>query len=316
MVDNDQKPILIICGPTASGKSALALDVARQFNGLIINADSMQIYRQLRILTSRPTTIEETQIPHRLFGIADLNDVFSAGRWRDLAVREIEQAHIDGILPIICGGTGLYIKALMEGLSYIPPIPDKLREQIRLKIHKFGNGSAYRELMQRDPKTAARLNPGDTQRIARALEVIEASGRSISEWQQIDAKRVSNDWQFWIILLAPERKELNSCIEIRFLKMLELGALDEVASIKDFSGDLPLLKAIGVNELQNYLNGNLRLSEAIEQVQTATRKLAKRQTTWFKNQIVADLTINSQYSERFRDKIFSFIRLKVLSLPG
>jgi len=313
MSDNAQKPVLIVCGPTASGKSALALDIARTFDGVVINADSMQVYRELRILTARPDDAELTQAPHRLYGIVSVTDVFSAGRWRKLAVAEIRAAHGAGKLPIICGGTGFYIRALTEGLSEMPAIPANIRSATRQYIKNIGNDAGYRDLAERDPKSAAQLNPGDTQRVMRALEVLEATGRSLADWQA-DAKTTPDtDWRFHTILIEPDRSELNHAIEKRFQQMIGQGALDEVASLDGIDGDLPALKAVGVPDLRLHLADQMSLDEAVARAQTATRRFAKRQTTWFRNQIIADISIKTQYSESLPDGIFSFIRNFVLT---
>ncbi len=313
MSDNAQKPVLIVCGPTASGKSALALDIAMAFAGIVINADSMQVYRELRILTARPEDGDLALAPHRLYGIASVTEVFSAGRWRELAVAEIRAAHDAGKLPIICGGTGFYIKALTEGLSEMPEIPADIRSTSRQHIKSIGNEAAYRDLAERDPKTAAQLNPGDTQRVMRALEVLKATGRSLADWQAETKAAPDSDWRFHTILIQPDRAELNRAIEDRFLQMIDQGALDEVAGLDGIDGDLPALKAVGVPDLRLHLTDQMSLGEAVTRAQTATRRFAKRQTTWFKNQIIADISIKTQYSESFTEEIFSFIRNFVLT---
>jgi tRNA dimethylallyltransferase len=313
MSDNEQKPVVVVCGPTASGKSALALDIAWAFDGIVINADSMQVYRELRILTARP---DDADAPHRLYGIASVTDVFSAGRWRELAVTEIRAAHGAGKLPIICGGTGFYIRALTEGLSEMPDIPANIRSATREHIKNIGTEAAYRNLAERDPKSAAQLNSGDTQRVMRALEILEATGRSLADWQA-DAKTTpDSDWRFHTILIKPNRSELNHALEKRFQQMIDQGALDEVASLDGIDGDLPALKAVGVPDLRLHLAGQMSLDEAIARSQSATRRFAKRQTTWFNNQIIANKHIKSQYSESLSDDIFSFIRTFVLTLSN
>ena len=316
MADNAQKPVLIVCGPTASGKSALALDVAEGFGGVVINADSMQVYRELRVLTARPSPDDEARAAHRLYGIASVRDVFSAGRWRALAVREIDAAHATGQLPIVCGGTGFYLKALMEGLSPMPEIPDAIRRRVRDEVETLGTLAAHAALARVDPKTAFQLDPGDSQRIARALEVYEATGRALADWQAEARSAPNPAWSFWIVLLAPTREATNEAIDDRFHRMVEAGALDEVRLLDGLDGDLPALKAVGVPDLRRHLTGEIELEMAVERAQTATRQFAKRQTTWFKNQIIADITMYEQYSERFRAAIFSFIREKMLTRSG
>lgn len=313
MSDNAQKPVLIVCGPTASGKSALAVDIAIEFGGIVINADSMQVYRELRILTARPDDADMRRVPHRLYGIASVTDVFSAGRWQPLAIKEIQASHAAGKLPIVCGGTGFYIKALTEGLSNIPEIPAVVRDEVRRRIEQEGIEAAYRDLATRDPKTAALLNAGDTQRVTRALEVFEATGRPLADWQQ-DAKIGPDpDWKMTTILIQPDRNSLNRAINERFSAMIDKGAQEEVAALGTLDGDLPALKAVGVPDLRRHLAGELDRETAVARAQTATRQFAKRQTTWFNNQIVANKTINTQYSESLSEEIFAFIRKNVLT---
>ena len=313
MTDNEQKPVLIVCGLTASGKSALAVDVAVEFDGLVINADSMQVYRELRILTARPSQAEEARAPHRLYGITSVRDTFSAGRWRKLAIAEIEAAHIEGRLPVVCGGTGFYLKALMEGLSPIPNISEDVRRKVRQELAKFDGENAYATLVRVDPKTAARLEAGDSQRIVRALEVYEATGRPLSDWQTEDRAAPDPAWCFTVVVFVPPRSTINGLIDDRFRRMVDAGALDEVAALDGLDSDLPALKAVGVPDLRRYLRGEIELEKAVGLAQTATRQFAKRQSTWFKNQIIADLVITTQYSESFKNKIFSFIRENVLT---
>lgn len=313
MSDNAQKPVLIVCGPTASGKSALALDIARAFDGIVINADSMQVYRELRILTARPDDEDLARAPHRLYGIASVTEVFSAGRWREIAVAEIRAAHGAGKLPIICGGTGFYIRALAEGLSEMPDIPANIRSTTRQRVKTIGNEAAYRELAKRDPKTATQLNLGDTQRVMRALEVLETTGRSLADWQAEAKTAPDSDWRFHTLLIEPDRSELNRAIEDRFQQMIGQGALREVAGLDGIDGDLPALKAVGVPDLRLHLADQMSLDEAVNRAQTATRRFAKRQTTWFKNQIIADKSIKTKYSKSLTGEIFSFIRNYVLT---
>jgi len=313
MTSNAQNPVLIVCGPTASGKSALALDIAVAFGGTIINADSMQIYRELPILTARPSPADEAKAPHRLYGIASIADTFSAGRWQPLAAMEIEAACAANTLPIVCGGTGLYLRALMEGLSPMPEIPADVRAQVRQRMAAEGSVHCHQLLANCDPAAAARLAPGDTQRIARALEVFEATGKPLSAWQAEPPIGPDSRWRFSTILIAPPRAEVNAAIDRRFDAMIGAGALEEVRAVDELDGELPALKALGVPDLRRHLAGEISLEAAAERSKTATRQFAKRQMTWFKNQIVADKTISAQYMESFREKIFSFIRNYVLT---
>lgn len=313
MTDNVEKVVLIVCGPTASGKSALALDVATEFDGVVINADSMQVYRELRILTARPSPDKEALVPHRLYGFVSVHDIFSAGRWRDFAIAEIQAAHVAGRIPVICGGTGLYLKSLMEGLSRIPSIPEDVRRRVREKTVVLGAKSAHAVLARIDLKTAARIDPGDTQRISRALEVFEATGRPLADWQADTLSGPDPAWHFTVVLLTPQREILNAAINTRLRNMVDAGALEEVASLDGFDNGLPALKALGVPDLRRHLRGEIELEAAISFAQTATRQFAKRQVTWFKNKIIADYTITAQYSKSFKQEIFSFIRDNVLT---
>ena len=316
MTSNAQIPVLVVCGPTASGKSNLALDIAIAFGGTVINADSMQVYRELRILTARPSPTDEAQAPHHLYGIASIADTFSAGRWQPLAEQAIGEANKAGSLPIVCGGTGLYLKALMEGLSPMPEIPADIRAQVRQQMAAKGSLHCHQLLADCDPASAARLASGDTQRIARALEVYEATGKPLSAWQAEAPIGPDPDWRFSTILIAPPRAETNAAIEQRFDKMINAGALEEVRKIADLDVELPALKALGVPHLRRHLAGDISLEEAAARSKTATRQFAKRQMTWFKNQIIADKTLPAQYLKSFSDEIFSFIRSFLLTDSG
>ena len=316
MTSNAQNPVLVVCGPTASGKSNLALDIAIAFGGTVINADSMQVYRELRILTARPSPTDEAQAPHHLYGIASIADTFSAGRWQPLAKQAIGEANKAGSLPIVCGGTGLYLKALMEGLSPMPEIPADIRAQVRQRMAAEGSLHCHQLLADCDPASAARLASGDTQRIARALEVYEATGKPLSAWQAEAPIGPDPAWRFSTILIAPPRAETNAAIEQRFDKMINAGALEEVRTIADLDVELPALKALGVPHLRRHLAGDISLEEAAARSKTATRQFAKRQMTWFKNQIIADKTLPAQYLESFSDEIFSFIRSLLLTDSG
>jgi tRNA dimethylallyltransferase len=311
----DKKPVLIVAGPTASGKSALALAVAEAFGGVVINADSMQVYRDLAILTARPGPEEEARAPHRLYGILPASDRCSAGRWRSLALAEIDAAHKADLLPIVCGGTGLYIRALTHGLSPMPDVPEEVRDALKGRLEKEGPASLHAELAQRDPAMATRLQPSDSQRVVRALEILEATGRSLLDWQTGPAESPPGDFLFRTILLMPPREALYANCDRRLEAMLEAGALDEVRRLADLHLDasLPAMKALGVGEFAAHLAGERDRAEALSAAQQATRRYAKRQMTWFRNQIVADLTVTEQYSESLLPEIFAFIRQNLLT---
>jgi tRNA dimethylallyltransferase len=278
---------VLIAGPTTSGKSALALRLAERIGGTIVNADSMQVYRSLRIITARPSPEDERRVPHRLYGHVDAGTNYSVGQW----CREVGAAIADvtaaGRIPILVGGTGLYFKALTTGLAAVPPIPAEIRERVRARLAGEGVAPLYAELVERDPQTAHRLMPNDRSRIVRALEVITATGRSLSDWHRdgmpplLDARYVAK------VFITVEREELVARIEARFAAMLDAGAFDEVRALAARGLDplLPAMKAHGVPWLIRHLNGAIALDEAAAGAIMDTRRYAKRQVTWFRNQM-------------------------------
>jgi tRNA dimethylallyltransferase len=278
---------VLIAGPTASGKSALALALAREIGGTIINADSMQVYRDLRVITARPTPQEEESLPHRLYGHVDAAENYSVGRWlRDVepVLREVRAA---ARVPVLVGGTGLYFKALTQGLSAVPPIPPNIRDAVRAKLAAQGPAALHAELTQRDPEGAARLSPRDRVRIARALEVLEATGRPLADWQRDGMRPLLVGEQVVKLFLASDRAALYARIDARFERMLAEGALDEVRALAQRSLDplLPAMKAHGVPWLIRHLTGEITLDEAVEQAKSDTRRYTKRQATWFRHQL-------------------------------
>ncbi len=309
MKKSEAEPILIIAGPTASGKSALALDAAEEFTGTVINADSMQVYRELRVLTARPTDGDEARAPHRLFGALPVTEACSAGRWLAMARAEIEAARGAGRLPILVGGTGLYLKALTDGLAPVPGIPQGIRSQAR-RLHARLGGEAFRaELAKVDAEAARRLEAGDSQRLIRAFEVVRATGRPLADWQRQGAGGPATDARFATIVLAPPRDVLYAAIDARLDTMIEEGALDEVAALDRLGLDagLPAAKAVGVPELRRHLRGEITLDEALESAKRASRNFAKRQLTWLRHQMPGAHVVPAQYSESLRPEIFSFI---------
>lgn len=310
---NSKAPVIVVAGPTASGKSALALALAREFDGAVINADSMQLYKELRILTSRPGDAAMAQAPHHLYGVLHAGDSASAGRWRGLALQAIAQAQEDKRLPVLAGGTGLYLRALMQGLSPIPVVPDGIRQAARELHARIGGEKFKAALAKRDPQTAERLASGDTQRLIRAYEVAEATGVPLSAWQAKPGEAPA--FRFFAILLMPPRPELNPAIDARFLSMMRSGGLDEAWALaaKGLDPALPALKALGIPALLRHIKGLISLDKAVEQAQAASRQYAKRQTTWFRHQFKADLVINAQYSERLLPEIFNKIRRFLLT---
>jgi len=282
----DNKPVLI-AGPTASGKSALALGLAEQLGGMVINTDSMQVYADLRVLTARPTLEEEARVPHRLYGHVDAAVNYSAGSFVSDAAAALAEARAQRRLPIFIGGTGLYFKALTRGLSAVPPIPAEVRENVRAQLERDGVEALHAELARRDPVAAARLKPRDRTRIARALEVVVATGRALTDWHSEGQPPLLAPGEFRALFLAPEREALYARIDARFGAMLKAGALEEVERLAARRLDplLPAMKAHGVPPLMKYLKGEITLAEAAEIGRANTRHYAKRQFTWFRHQL-------------------------------
>ncbi|MFI4971329.1 MAG: tRNA (adenosine(37)-N6)-dimethylallyltransferase MiaA [Hyphomicrobiales bacterium] len=278
---------ILIAGPTASGKSALALTLAEKFGGTIVNADSMQVYRDLRVITARPTPAEEARVPHRLYGHVDAGENYSVGRWcRDVG-EALNEIAAQGRVPILVGGTGLYFKALTTGLAAVPPIPAEIRGQVRARMASEGAAALHGELASLDPVTAQRLMVNDRSRIARALEVVLATGRSLTDWHREGMPALVDSARAAKIFLTCERTQLVARIETRFAAMLKAGALDEVRALERRQLDplLPAMKAHGVPWLIRHLNGEISLDEAAAGAIMDTRRYAKRQLTWFRNQM-------------------------------
>jgi tRNA dimethylallyltransferase len=305
--------ILIVAGPTASGKSALALALAEELRGTVINADSMQVYRDLPILTAQPNAAARARAPHRLYGEIDAAEGFSAGAWRERAVAEIAASRAASRVPILVGGTGLYFRALLDGLAPTPPIPAEARNAARALHVELGPAAFHDRLRALDSEAAARLHPGDTQRLLRAYEVATATGRTLGDWQRGQAS--ARDFSAAAILLLPPREPLYAACDGRFLNMLALGAAEEVEALlaRDLDPSLPAMRALGVRELASWLVGKIDRDAAIAAAQQATRNYAKRQMTWFRHQLpegqgLRKLVLDEQYSERLLPNIFAFIR--------
>jgi tRNA dimethylallyltransferase len=277
---------ILIAGPTASGKSALALALAEKLGGVVINADSMQVYRDLRIITARPTAGEEASVPHRLYGHVDAAENYSVGRWLVDAKGALEEAEGQARRPIFVGGTGLYFKALTQGLSAVPPTPAEVRAAVRARLAAEGAQALHAELSRRDPASAARIRPADGVRIARALEVVEATGRSLADWHRDGMQPLLPSSAAKMFLEVP-RDELYRRIDRRFEEMLAAGALDEVAALdaRDLDPLLPAMKAHGVPWLRRHLTGEISLAAAAAEGKKDTRHYAKRQATWFRHQL-------------------------------
>jgi tRNA dimethylallyltransferase len=279
--------IILIAGPTASGKSALALALAEKLGGAIVNADSMQVYHDLRIITARPTPEEERRVPHRLYGHVDAAENFSVGRWCTEAADALAEAKREGRAAIVVGGTGLYFNALTRGLAAVPPIPAQIRDEVRARLASDGVAALHAELTRRDPAAAARLMPGDRARVTRALEVVLATGRSLLLWHDENMPAGVNAARAAKIFLMPERDALLRRIDARFDAMMAAGAMEEVRALaaRQLEPNLPAMKAHGVPWLTRHLKGELSLADAVEGGKRDTRQYTKRQATWFRNQL-------------------------------
>ncbi|MFL9825451.1 tRNA (adenosine(37)-N6)-dimethylallyltransferase MiaA [Rhodoplanes sp. SY1] len=278
---------ILIAGPTASGKSALALALAETLGGVVVNADSMQVYGDLRIITARPTPDEEARVPHRLYGHVDAAVNFSVGHYLRDARTVLADVRAAGRLPIFCGGTGLYFKALTKGLSRVPPVPSDIRDQVRDTLEKLGPEGLHAALAAEDAGEAARLQPRDRLRVARALEVLLATGRPLSAWHGETDPPLLDPARVLTAFLAPDRATLYARIDARFVRMMEEGALEEVRALgaRHLDPLLPAMRAHGVPGLLAYLSGTFSREAAVEKGQADTRHYAKRQFTWFRHQL-------------------------------
>ncbi|WP_183846938.1 tRNA (adenosine(37)-N6)-dimethylallyltransferase MiaA [Rhizobium sp. BK379] len=278
---------ILITGPTASGKSALAAKLAKQHGGVVINADSMQVYDTLRVLTARPSEEDMEGVPHHLYGHVPAGQAYSTGAWLRDVTALLPRIRAEGKLPVFVGGTGLYFKALTGGLSEMPVIPEAIRQRLRGRLLQEGQDVLYADLAKADPAVARSLNPQDGQRIVRALEVFEATGQSIAEFQGQAGPVIVDPETARKIVVLPDRAVLHQRINGRFEKMLEQGAEEEVKALLalDLPAEMPVMKAIGVSQIAAMLRGEMSRSEVIERGSAATRQYAKRQMTWFRNQM-------------------------------
>jgi tRNA dimethylallyltransferase len=294
------KGAILIAGPTASGKSALALKLGEQLGGIIINADSMQVYRELRVLTARPEPEDEARVPHALYGFVPAAEAYSAGRFAADARRVLRKAESAGLRPIIVGGTGLYFRALLEGMSPIPSVPDDVRAHWRGEAQRLGALTLHAELGRRDPILAARLAPRDTQRIVRALEVLEATGRSLLDWQRLPGEPVLRPEDTIRLVVTIDRAELYRRCDARFDDMLSRGALEEVAALGGLAlpPDRPALQALGIKPLLSYIANTMSLTDASTAAKTETRHYVKRQLTWLRRNMITWMHIPAQEIER------------------
>lgn len=291
--------IIIIAGPTASGKSGFALALAEAINGIIINADSMQVYKDIPILAATPTAQEQNHIEHKLYGIYDASIRGNMVDWFNLAQQEIDQARQNNRTPIVVGGTGMYIEALEKGTTPIPETPAPIRQQIDALYQQLGLTGLYRQLQQIDPEIAVRLSPNDTTRIRRALEVWTHTHKKMSEWQQEPLCRHYDPQEFIRIYINPSRDTLNQRLRTRFDHMISLGAIEEVRALmnRNLDDSLPAMRALGVQELKAYLQHKCSLEEAIEQAKLHTRQYAKRQTTWFNHRYQPDFCFSADTAD-------------------
>lgn len=312
MADTKMKrqPVLVVAGPTASGKSLLALEMAQAVDGVVINADSMQVYKGLNIITARPSAADEITAPHRLYGWLEPSDICSAQRWREAALSEIAAAHTEGRLPIICGGTGFYIETLMHGLPPTPDIPPDIRAQARIDAEN-DPGGVHSALNAADPVTANRINPADVQRLARALEVWRATDSVPSI--ALSREQAPNDTAtaglcFNVITIMPDRAVLYARINARAAEMARIGALEEAAAFMALGLDpnLPAMKAVGLREFADAESNKISINDAIDATAQASRRYAKRQLTWLRGRVSADFTLISQYNSNLLPEIQSF----------
>jgi tRNA dimethylallyltransferase len=311
MTPETRPQVILIAGPTASGKSAVALVLAERLRGEIVNADSMQLYRELPVLSAAPDAADMARAPHHLYGIASVTEPFSVARWAGLAGEVIGDIMARGRTAIVTGGTGLYFRALLGGLSEVPEIDDGIRQEVRGFVLADGAAAGHAALAAEDPVMAQRLRPSDGQRIARALEVVRSTGRSLASWQEatLDGPLTALDRAGGVgkFVLLPPRDWLYERCDRRFDLMLEKGVLDEVAALPPADPNLTALKALGVPQLRAALAGGLAMDEAVRLAKTATRQYAKRQMTWFRNQCADWTAIAEKQTERILDPIFSKI---------
>jgi len=282
-----KKPIIIIAGPTASGKSDLANKIADKYNSTIINGDALQIYADIPIVSAQPTPAQKKKHDYKLYGYVGIHEYYSVAKWLDDAITEIENTHNKNKLPIVDGGSGMYLKSLVYGLANIPTIEEPLRKRIREFYNTVGKEIFYQTLLEKDPMSAKKLNVHDKQRVIRAMEVFEQTGKSIIEWQAEQNPHFSLN-QFLMIFIDIPREQLYKRCNDRFLQMIEDGAIDEVEYLiknNNYDTEASSMKAVGIRELGAYLEGMITLNEAIELSQNSTRKYAKRQLTWFRNQM-------------------------------
>jgi len=307
----ESRPVWILAGPTASGKSALAMKIAKESDGVIINADSMQVYREIPILAAQPDLADQAELPHRLYGFQPISQSYSSAEWAQQAVVTIKKTQNEGKQPILVGGSGLYLRALTEGFSPMPAIPPAVRKHVTDLYDILGPNSFHAMLLKIDPATAERLHPTDRQRCIRAREVYEVSGEPLSAWQARDKQTPAGDLTFRSCVILPDRDMLHQHINTRFVQMVDRGALDEARAVYDMHlpPTLTGMQALGLMALMEYLENHISLEEAIMRGQTQTRQYAKRQFTWFRGQPLPDsFHASSDPSAWFDDCLSHFTR--------
>lgn len=309
-----KNPVLVIVGPTASGKSALAAEVAYALNGVVLNCDSMQIYKDIPIIAAAPTEAEKKLVEHRLFEIYDCDKRGNVVDWLNLCVAEIRKLWAEKRLPVVVGGTGFYAEALLKGVTPIPETPAEIRKQLQEHLSEVGLAALYAELQQKDAEIAAKLNPNDKTRIIRALEVIAATGIKVSEWYKKPLIQKLPEAHFVTVKIMPSLEVIAERCCLRLDKMVnELRVLNEIKRLLTLgiADDMPAMKALGVPELSLYIKGQLLLEEALNLAKLHTRQYAKRQRTWLKNKMPADIIFENVYEGQkdYLQQIFNVIKL-------
>lgn len=299
---------VMICGPTAAGKSGAALALAERWGGTVINADSMQLYRDLRVVTARPDAADEALVPHRLYGVVDGGERASVAAWLEMLAREVETARRAGSLPIVVGGTGMYLQAALQGIAPIPDVPKEIHRACLDELAVLGGAAFRAALAARDPETASRLFDGDSQRLVRAMGVVRATGRPISAWQS-DPHEGALDGVPLCLAVMPPREDTYRRIDQRFVTMMEEGAVEEVVMLaaRGLDPSLPVMKAIGVREIMAMQGGEISRERAVELASRDSRRYAKRQMTWIRNNYTSQMTISEKFSKRIEEEIFSIL---------
>lgn len=305
-----ENKVIVIAGPTASGKSKLAIDIALDLNGVVINADSMQVYKDIPIITAAPTSEDKELVPHFLYEIYDPSFRGNVALWLDAAAIEIKSAWDQGKMPVVVGGTGLYIESLLKGVTPIPETPFEIQKKVQNIIDKEGAPYLHQKLQEIDPDSAKRLAPNDASRIKRAYEVFLSTNQSIAEWRKLPLIQKLPEANFFTIKICPSVEELDKLSFLRFDKMVEMGCIDEVQKLykRKLSPSLPAMKALGVPELLEYLSGKTNVYQAVQNAKLHTRQYCKRQRTWFKNRLIADFELQSCYRKNFPKEVLGLLK--------